>query len=195
MTGTYNIYCDESTHLENDHQPFMLFGYVQIAYNELRIAKEQIKEIRRKYNYTDEFKWTNIHESTFKVYDELIEYFFSSNMDDHYNVYLDIKDTCSQDKLRKLRDILRYNNSIRTCNFVRSHQVIFVQLADVMMGAINYKLRMEKGTLDGKVLAKRRILEKIERLSRQDLMNTSYLSDRKFNLFFIKLKKLEGTCH
>ena len=81
MTGTYNIYCDESTHLENDHQLFMLFGYVQIAYNELRIAKEQIKEIRRKYNYTDEFKWTNIHESTFKVYDELIEYFFSTNME------------------------------------------------------------------------------------------------------------------
>lgn len=27
---TYNIYCDESTHLENDGQPYMIYGYVSI---------------------------------------------------------------------------------------------------------------------------------------------------------------------
>jgi len=28
MSGFYNIYCDESCHLENDHEPVMLVGAV-----------------------------------------------------------------------------------------------------------------------------------------------------------------------
>lgn len=28
---TFNIYCDESTHLEHDGYPYMLYGYVSIA--------------------------------------------------------------------------------------------------------------------------------------------------------------------
>lgn len=37
---TYNIYCDESTHLENDGQPYMIYGYVSIPYNEMALAKK-----------------------------------------------------------------------------------------------------------------------------------------------------------
>ena len=28
---TFNIYCDESTHLEHDGHPYMLYGYVSFA--------------------------------------------------------------------------------------------------------------------------------------------------------------------
>lgn len=38
---TYNIYCDESTHLENDGQPYMIYGYVSIPYNEMVLAKSR----------------------------------------------------------------------------------------------------------------------------------------------------------
>lgn len=38
---TYNIYCDESTHLENDGQPYMIYGYVSIPYNEMGLAKSR----------------------------------------------------------------------------------------------------------------------------------------------------------
>lgn len=38
---TYNIYCDESTHLENDGQPYMIYGYVSIPYNEMALAKSR----------------------------------------------------------------------------------------------------------------------------------------------------------
>ncbi|MEI3342923.1 MAG: hypothetical protein V8R52_13125 [Coprobacter fastidiosus] len=44
---TYNIYCDESTHLENDGQPYMIYGYVSIPYNEMGLAKKQIREINK----------------------------------------------------------------------------------------------------------------------------------------------------
>lgn len=73
---TFNIYCDESTHLEHDCHPYMLYGYVSIASNQIKICKEQIKAIKEKYDYTDELKWINIHDKTFQVYRELVESFF-----------------------------------------------------------------------------------------------------------------------
>ena len=39
---TFNIYCDESTHLEHDGHPYMLYGYVSIASNQIKICKEGV---------------------------------------------------------------------------------------------------------------------------------------------------------
>lgn len=68
-----------------------------------------------------------------------------------------------QRKLHKLAEILKYNSAIRDFNFVKSHQVHFIQLADILMGAINYHLRIQRGTIEGKVRAKRLIVEKIKK--------------------------------
>jgi len=224
---TFNIYCDESTHLINDNHPFMLLGYVSIAYPQIKLAKEQIKAIKSKFNYNGELKWTNIHSATHSMYNELIDYFFMTDMnfravvvdksqidetrpdysfndfyfrmyyqllhhltdlENNYNVYFDIKDTCSHNKLHTLKDILRWNTAIRHFQFIRSHESCFIQLADVLMGAINYNLRIEKGEIPGKVIAKNKILEKIKTHTNISLNKTTTLSNRKFNLFFISLK-------
>lgn len=224
---TFNIYCDESTHLEHDNHPYMLYGYISIASNQIKICKKQIKDIKAKYGYDGELKWTNIHDKTFEMYKELVEYFFLTDMnfravivdksqidetrpeytfndfyfrmyfqllhhevdlENTYNIYFDIKDTCSQEKLRKLKDILKWNASIRNFQFVRSHESSFLQLADVLMGAINYNLRIERGDIEGKVLAKRKIVEHINKHTSIPLKRTSPLSAKKFNLFFITLK-------
>ena len=37
MSKTFNIYCDESCHLENDHKPYMFLGSVSSAYNQTRL--------------------------------------------------------------------------------------------------------------------------------------------------------------
>lgn len=73
---------------------------------------------------------------------------------------MDIKDTCSGEKLETLKKIMSYNSSIGRFQFIRSHESVFIQLADVLIGAINYNLRIEKGDVSGKVLAKRKIIEK-----------------------------------
>ena len=224
---TFNIYCDESTHLEYDGHPYMLYGYVSIASNQIKISKEHIKAIKEKHNYTGEIKWVNIHEKTFEMYKELVEYFFMTdmkfraviveksqidntrpeytfndfyfrmyfqllhheiNLENAYNIYFDIKDTCSQKKLCKLRDILKWNASIRNFQFIRSHESPFMQLADVLMGAINYNLRIKRGDIDGKVVAKRKIVEHINNHTDISLRCTSPLSAKKINLFFITLK-------
>lgn len=225
---TYNIYCDESTHLENDGQPYMIYGYVSVPYNEMELAKKQIQEIKQKYRYEGELKWTNISNKTFALYNEIVDYFFMTNMNFRavivdkseidntrveysyndfyfrmyyqllhhqmdmgctYNVYFDIKDTCSQRKLHKLSEILKYNSAIRDFNFVKSHQVHFIQLADILMGAINYHLRIQRGTIEGKVRAKRQIVEKIKKQTNLSLLSTTPLKNKKFNLFFINLQR------
>ena len=227
MSKTFNIYCDESTHLKNDGHPYMLLGYISIAYPQIRMAKEQIKAIKHKYGHVGELKWTNIHDATSQMYNEIVEYFFMTDMkfraviidksqidetrtdytfndfyfrmyyqllnhmtdmENEYNVFLDIKDTCSHMKLHKLEEILKWNTSIRRFQFIRSHESCFVQIADVLMGAINYNLRMAKGDVRGNVIAKRKIVEKIKEHVDISLNRMTPLQKKKFNLFFISLK-------
>lgn len=226
---TFNIYCDESTHLPNDGHPYMIYSYVSVASNQIKKIRSQLKAIKSKYAYDGEWKWTDIHDRTYQMYKEVVEYFFSASglnfravvvdkthidenraeytFNDFYfrmyfqllhhktdmsalhNIYFDIKDTCSQHKLYKLKDILKYNASIGNFQFIRSHESVFIQLTDVLMGAINYNLRMRSGEIEGKVIAKRKIVEYIDSHSPISLICTSPLSAQKINLFFIDLKR------
>lgn len=227
MNKTFNLYCDESTHLIHDGHPYMLLSYISIAYPQIRLAKEEIKAIKRKFNYTEELKWTNVHSATYKVYAELVDWFFMNDLEfravvvdksqideqradysfndfyfrmyfqllhtkvdfqNRYNVFLDIKDTCSGEKLEKLKKMMSYNSSIGTLQFIPSRESVFIQLADVLMGAINYNLRIQKGDVKGNVIAKLKLIEKIKRHSNISLNTTTPLSRNKFNLFFITLK-------
>ena len=67
-TKTFNIYCDESTHLPHDRHPYMVLGYVSIAYNQMDMAKAQIKEnemnLENNYNVYLKKKGRNIAFST-----------------------------------------------------------------------------------------------------------------------------------
>lgn len=225
---TFNFYCDESTHLENDGHPYMIYGYVSVASNQIKMAKEQIKAIKAKHHFDGELKWTNIHEKTYPLYKEIVDYFFMTdmnfravvvnknqidnqrpeytfndfyfrmyfqllhhdiNLENKYNIYFDIKDTCSQKKLHKLKDILKWNASIGNFQFIRSHESTFLQICDVLMGAINYNLRKDSGDIKGKVIAKNRIVAQISEHVNISLKKTSPKSVKKFNLFFISLKK------
>lgn len=227
MSKTFNLYCDESTHLIHDGHPYMLLSYISIAYPQIRLAKEEIKAIKRKFNYTEELKWTNVHSATYKVYAELVDWFFMNDLEfravvvdksqidekradysfndfyfrmyfqllhtkvdfqNRYNVFLDIKDTCSGEKLEKMKKIMSYNSSIGTLQFIPSRESVFIQLADVLMGAINYNLRIQKGDVKGNVIAKLKLIEKIKKHSNISLNTTTPLSRNKFNLFFITLK-------
>jgi hypothetical protein len=224
---TFNIYCDESTHLEHDGQPYMVYGYVSIAYNQMKGIKDDLKRIKLSHNHTSELKWTDVSDLTFPLYKDLIDYFFRTemnfravivdksqidntrpeysfndfyfrmyfqllhhkiDMESTYNIYFDIKDTCSQKKLHQLKDYLKWNASIRNFQFIKSHESTFLQMADVIMGAINYHLRVERGTIEGKSIAKRKIVQLIQNHTNLSLVRPTSKSAQKFNLFFISLK-------
>lgn len=222
MSKTFNFYCDESTHLQNDGMPFMMIAYVSSAFNQLKQHKESIKAIKAKHKIKGEIKWSNVSAGAYPFYADLIDFFFSTdlnfrsiiieksqidenregfkyddfyflmyyqlihhkiNMGYNYNIYLDIKDTRSHKKLHKLKEILKYNASIRNCQFIRSHESYIMQMTDLIMGAINYKLRG-----DNKMEAKNKLIKKIESHCKVPFNKSTPKSADKFNLFFIELK-------
>ncbi len=77
---TYNYYCDESCHLENDHHQYMILGLISVPYNQLKIHKEYIKQIKQNHNFYAEIKWTKVSESKKLFYKEILDYFFSSDL-------------------------------------------------------------------------------------------------------------------
>lgn len=223
MNKTYNFYCDESTHIENDGQPFMILSYISTPYHLLKMHNQNIREMKLKHFYKGEMKWSSISKSQYPFYNEMIDYFFSSDLNfraividksqlDHqshnqnhndfydkmyyqllnkkinpehnYNIYIDIKDTHSYLKARNLKTYLeRDYNNIRNLQVIRSYESELMQLTDVLMGAINYKLRGMN-----RVTAKNNIIEKIERHCGKPLTQKTDKAENKFNLFFIDLK-------
>lgn len=222
MNKLFNLYCDESTHLQNDGMPYMMIAYIRSPYNEIEQHKEYLKFLKAKHKFKGETKWTSVSAGQYLYYADLIDYFFSTDLcfrsiivdksqinencpefsyDDfyfkmyyqlihhkvdlgyHYNIYIDIKDTRSNKKLAKLHEILKLNTSIKNCQFMRSHESSLMQLTDLIMGAINYKLRGYN-----RVIAKNKIIEKIEQHSKVPITRSTPKHADKFNLFFIDLK-------
>lgn len=103
---------------------------------------------------------------------------------DHYNIYLDIKDTRGETKVRKLHDYLcksKYDfnrDMIRKVQQVRSHELELVALADVLIGALSYVHR-GINTSNSKIT----VIEKIKQLSGYSLLQSTLYREDKFNIF------------
>lgn len=81
MSQTYNIYCDESCHLEHDHQKVMVLGAVWCSVEKSREAFIRIREIKQKYGLssTFEIKWTKVSPAKLRFYLDVIDYFFDDD--------------------------------------------------------------------------------------------------------------------
>ncbi|MDR3476607.1 MAG: DUF3800 domain-containing protein [Gammaproteobacteria bacterium] len=224
----YNVYCDESCHLENDRQPIMALGAIWCPKEELPRLSQEILDIKNKHNAKGELKWIKVSSSRKDFYFDLINWFFaepamhfralvvlnklsldhkSFNQNSHdafyykmyfsllnklfspehkYDVYLDIKDTRSRLRNRKLKEILCNNvydftgEMIGKIQNIRSHESHLVQLTDLFLGALTYKHRNLAGNA-----AKLEIIKLIEAKLKypSTLMRSTSLREEKFNLF------------
>lgn len=222
MDKTFNIYCDESCHIEHDHKKLMFLGYISCAYPQVKRHTKRINELKDQHKFNAEIKWTHVSMSKIRFYIDLINYFFDTDLqfraigidksqircddfnstyDDfyykmyyqllnhkvdtlnNYNVYLDIKDSLSAIKVRKLKEILNVKFGVfRTIQNIRSEESLLMQLTDFIMGAISYEANSEVKANQAKVL----ILETICKHAKlSDLQKTNY--SEKLNLFFIHL--------
>ncbi len=77
---TFNIYCDESCHIENDHKQFMFLGSISAAFNQVKLHTENIKELKKKHNFYAEIKWTSVSKSKVHFYTDLVDYFFATDL-------------------------------------------------------------------------------------------------------------------
>lgn len=80
MNKTFNIYCDESCHVENDHKDFMFLGAVSCAYPQVKRHTKRIDELKKEHNFYAEIKWSNVSMSKIRFYMDLIDYFFDTDL-------------------------------------------------------------------------------------------------------------------
>ena len=228
---TYNIYCDESCHLEHDGINVMVLGAIWCPHDATREINGRIRDIkiRNGISSTAELKWTKISPAKLQLYIDLVNYFFDEGLlhfravvipdkaqldherfnqthddwyykmyfemlkqiltpEDRYEIYLDIKDTNSNRKAQKLREICSnsiydFNKTIiRKLQPIRSEEVQIIQIVDILIGALGYANRQ---FADGHVksTAKLTIIDLIRRRSGYSLHKTTLLREAKFNLF------------
>ena len=72
----YNVYCDESCHLEHDSISKMVVGCVWVPKKEVRRVSSSIKDMKIRYGYPWEIKWKRVSPGLLDFYRSLIEYFF-----------------------------------------------------------------------------------------------------------------------
>ncbi|MGK2906441.1 MAG: DUF3800 domain-containing protein [Desulfuromonadales bacterium] len=89
MTQTYNVYCDESCHLEHDHLKVMVLGAVWCPLEKVHEISVRIREIKQKHGMKPGFeaKWTKISPAKKELYLDLIDYFFDDD-DLHFRALL-----------------------------------------------------------------------------------------------------------
>lgn len=78
----YNIYCDESCHLENDPHKSMVLGAVWCAKQDKNTLFEAIRKIKEKHKLKPNFeiKWNKVSSSKIDFYIEIINFFFDSEL-------------------------------------------------------------------------------------------------------------------
>jgi hypothetical protein len=117
----------------------------------------------------------------YKMYYQLISVLMRPKY--QYKIYLDIKDTRSKAKVKRLHDTLANSaldfsrSMIKHVQQVRSHEVGPVQLADLLIGAMSYKARGM-----GESASKRKLVERIAARSGYSLAKSTLPSEEKFNI-------------
>lgn len=224
---TYRVFCDESCHLENDGEDYMILGGLFVKESSYHQITNEIKRIKDEHRLNPEVKWTKLSRSRIPFYKALIDLFFNDagvsfravvadkrgldheryNSGDHnifyykmfyyvlshfvsinnsFRVFLDYKDTKSQDRLIELESVLRnkFGQGLAvSLQNIRSHEVLLMQVTDLFIGAIGYRNR----GLDSSEI-KLELIEYIESKIGQGLDRQSRLQEEKFNIFIPRLR-------
>jgi hypothetical protein len=118
----------------------------------------------------------------YKMYFLLLEVLFSPQ--DRYRIYIDRKDTCGAEKIRKLHEVLCNNlydfdrRIIERVQVVGSAEIEQMQLCDLLTGAICHANRGLSGSA-----AKAGLIERMRKRSNYSLTRTTLLREWKLNIF------------
>jgi hypothetical protein len=102
----YNIYCDESCHLENDKQKAMVLGGISCPAVKARPIADAVRAIKRKHGYKDDFeiKWVNVTKLKLGFYTDLVEYFFNEPVLRFRAVVIPDKSILDHERFRQTHD-------------------------------------------------------------------------------------------
>lgn len=226
MPEVFNIYCDESCHLEHDRTPVMVLGAVWCKAAVVRQVSQRISEVKQRHAIPAgmEIKWSKLSLAKQQLYLDLVDYFFDDDdlhfrgvlipdktqlnhaafnqthdswyykmcfvmiepiidPEHRYRAYLDIKDTRSEEKRRKLEEVLRnsrhdhHGQIIERVQQIRSHESAVMQITDLLIGAITYHNRGLQSNA-----AKLKVIRRIQDRSGWPLNSTTWLREPKLSL-------------
>ncbi|MEW5773241.1 MAG: DUF3800 domain-containing protein [Thermodesulfobacteriota bacterium] len=120
----------------------------------------------------------------YKFYYQMLHKWITDN--NTYKIFCDYKSNRRRDRLHVLKRCLHYSNlsaSVDILQSTRSEESVFIQLTDVLIGAVS--ARFNRKTVDSR--PKLRLIESIEKNIGHRISSTS-LHEKKFNIFKINLK-------
>ena len=81
MSQTYNVYCDESCHLEHDGLKVMVLGAAWCPVDKAREINQRLREIKVRHGLSAGFevKWTKVSPAKAAFYTDLVDYFFDDD--------------------------------------------------------------------------------------------------------------------
>jgi hypothetical protein len=81
MSQIYNIYCDESGHMENDAVKVMVLGAVWCPLEKTREISMRLREIKARHGLAHDFeiKWTKVSPAKKDFYLDVLDYFFDDD--------------------------------------------------------------------------------------------------------------------
>lgn len=137
MSETYNVYCDESCHLENDGQRAMVLGAVWCPLDKrLEIAK-RIREIKQKHGFKPDFeiKWTKVSKSKLAFYLDVVDYFFDDD-DFHFRgLVAPDKNTLEHEKFGQTHDQWYYKMYFTMLKVIfdpHAHYRVYIDIKDTL---------------------------------------------------------------
>lgn len=118
----------------------------------------------------------------YKMYYDMLRHILQPHK--NYKIYIDIKDTIGCEKVCKLTEILQNKNRNKDIEVqqIRSYESELLQLADVLIGAVGYKDRVNEMDIKPSQ-TKLNLCEKIQFLFGVDFDENSRFYEQKFNLF------------
>ena len=89
MSNIFNVYCDESGHLQNDNLQVMVLGAVWCPVEKTREIAIRIREIQQRHGLSPSFeiKWSKVSPAKQEFYMDIIDYFLD-NDDIHFRALI-----------------------------------------------------------------------------------------------------------
>lgn len=81
MSATFNVYCDESCHLEHDRQKAMVLGALWCPEDKREESARRLREIKLRHGLGKDFelKWTKVGSRKSRFYLDCVDYFFDDD--------------------------------------------------------------------------------------------------------------------
>jgi hypothetical protein len=115
----FNVYCDESRHLQADESSAMVLGAVWVESDRVTEITRRIREIKNKHGISPyaELKWTSVSPSKLQMYIDVIDYFFD-------------------DEALHFRGVIASKNGLKHDQYAQSHDDWYYKMMFVLLKTI-----------------------------------------------------------